>query len=58
MKIQTGLLEAFFQKEQSLTKEELNWVQNALNERSRQNLEFKTPKETFNSLLLKYKFLR
>jgi len=37
-----------------VTKEKLNWVQNALNERPRQTLEFNRPKETFNSLLLKY----
>jgi IS30 family transposase len=40
-----------------VTKEKLNWVQNALNERPRQTLEFNTPKETFNTLLLKFYFL-
>ena len=56
MKTQTSLLEAFSQKEQTIliTKEKLNWVRNALKERPRQTLEFNTPKETFNSLLLKY----
>ena len=37
-----------------VTKEKLNWVQNALNERPRQTLGFNTPKDTFNSPLLKY----
>jgi IS30 family transposase len=37
-----------------VTKEILNWVQNALHERPRQTLEFNTPTETFNCLLLKY----
>ena len=55
MKTQTSLLEAFFQKEQTIliTKEKLNWVQNALIMRPIHTLEFNTPKETFNSLLLK-----
>jgi len=52
-----GLVRGFFPKGTDfnlVTKEKLNWVQNALNERPRQTLEFNTPKETFNSLLLKY----
>jgi IS30 family transposase len=52
-----GLIRGFFPKGTDfnlVTKEKLNWVQNALNERPRQTLEFNTPKETFNSLLLKY----
>jgi IS30 family transposase len=31
-----------------VTKEKLNWVQNALNEKPQQPLEFNTPKEAFN----------
>lgn len=52
-----GLVRGFFPKGTDfnlVTKEKLNWVQNALNERPRQTLGFNTPKETFNSLLLKY----
>jgi IS30 family transposase len=52
-----GLVRGFFPKGTDfnlVTKEKLNWVQNALNERPRQTLEFNSPKETFNSLLLKY----
>jgi hypothetical protein len=41
-----------------VNKEKLNWVQNTLKERPRQSLEFNSPKETFNSLLLKQLFLR
>jgi IS30 family transposase len=50
-----GLVRGFFPKGTDfnlVTKEKLNWVQNALNERPRQTLGFNTPKETFNSLLL------
>jgi IS30 family transposase len=50
-----GLIRGFFPKGTDfnlVTKEKLNWVQNALNERPQQTLEFNTPKETFNSLLL------
>ena len=52
-----GLVRGFFPKGTDfnlVTKEKLNWVQNAFNERPRQTLGFNTPKETFNSLLLKY----
>ena len=55
MKTQTGSSETFFSKGTDfnlVTKEKLNWVQNALNERPRKTLEFNTSKETFNSLLL------
>jgi IS30 family transposase len=43
-----GLIRGFPQKGidfNLVTKEKLNWVQNALNERSRQTLEFNTSKE-------------
>lgn len=52
-----GLVRGFFPKGTDfnlISKQKLNWVQEALNERPRQTLEFNTPKETFNSLLLKY----
>ena len=55
------LVRGFFSKGTDfnlVTKEKLNWVQNALNERLRQTLGFNTPKDTFNSLLLNYYFLR
>ena len=52
-----GLVRGFFPKGTDfnlVTKEKLNWVQNALNERPRETLGFNTPKDTFNSLLLNY----
>ena len=52
-----GLVRGFFPKGTDLnlvTKLKLSWVQNTLNERPRQTLEFNKLKETFNSLLLEY----
>lgn len=50
-----GLVRGFFPKGTDfnlVSKEKLNWVQEALNERPRATLGFNTPKETFNSLIL------
>jgi IS30 family transposase len=51
-----GLIRGFFPKGTDfnlVTKQKLNWVQEALNERPRQTLDFNTPKDALNSLLLK-----
>jgi IS30 family transposase len=48
-----GLIRGFFPKGTDyylVTKQKLNWVQEALNERPRQTLDFNTPKDALNSL--------
>jgi IS30 family transposase len=51
-----GLVRGFFSKRADfnlVTKEKLNWVQNALKERPRQTLEFNTPKpDHFNFTIM------
>lgn len=49
-----GLIRQFFPKAtnfKNLTRKEIKWVQNALNERPRKTLDWKTPKEAMQELL-------
>jgi len=50
-----GLIRGFFPKGtdfNEITNQKIRWVQEALNERPRETLDFKTPKEAMNLLLL------
>lgn len=52
-----GLIRNFFPKGTdfgTIDKKRLQWVQEALNERPRQKLEFKTPKDALNKLILEH----
>lgn len=56
-----GLIRGFFPKGtdfNEISNQKIRWVQEALNERPRQTLEFKTPKEVLNLLLLQNRILR
>ena len=52
-----GLIRNFFPKGTdfgTIDRKKLQWVQEALNERPRQTLEFKTPKDALNKLILEH----